>query len=331
MLVTSNFRSFTNDYFLLTKTNIMKRVFTLAGLIISLQLFAQDKKDTTHHVEGVKRPVTIFNSEKVINANTTELVGKGRMKFKVTHNFGDIGGKEGGSTTFFGLDGAADIKIGFEIGLGKKLDMTLARTRGASAVLQIWEINFKYQLMQQMKDDPSHPLSIALFGNEAVSSVRADNASNGERQFASFSDRMSRVVQLIIAKKIKKVSLQLNPTLMNRGYAIANDQKTMFSLGGALKLPLGGRVNLLVDYFHTFHTQASKDSFFVNHGTKFYDPLGIGFEILTAGHIFTLNFTNAKEILENRFIPRTISSWGKGQFRWGFSIARSFKIFKVKK
>jgi hypothetical protein len=208
--------------------------------------------------------------------------------------------------------------------------MTLARTRGGSAVQQLWEINFKYQLMRQLENDPSHPLSIALFGNMVVSAVRADNALFGERQFTDFSDRLSQVFQMIIAKKMGHISLQLNPTLMHRGYAIANDEKTMFSLGGAIKVPLGGRVNLLVDYFHTFRTQASKDSLLADHGTRFYDPLGIGFEILTAGHIFTMNFTNAKEILENRFIPRTNSSWGKGQFRWGFTIARSFRIFKVK-
>ena len=131
-----------------------------------------------------------------------------------------------------------------------------------------------------------------------------------------------------------KVSLQLNPTLMTRGYAISYDQKTMFSLGGALRVPLGNKLNLVLDYFHTFRNQSSKDAFAVNHGKqsiKFYDPIGIGFEILTAGHIFHLNFTNATEILENRFIPRTISSWGKGQFRWGFNISRTFVLWREKK
>ncbi|HQV60653.1 MAG TPA: DUF5777 family beta-barrel protein, partial [Chitinophagaceae bacterium] len=61
---------------------------------------------------------------------------------------------------------------------------------------------------------------------------------------------------------------------------------------------------------------------------RFFDPLGVGFEILTSGHIFRLNFTNATEIVENRFIPRTITSWGKGQFRWGFTISRNFTLWR---
>jgi hypothetical protein len=59
--------------------------------------------------------------------------------------------------------------------------------------------------------------------------------------------------------------------------------------------------------------------------------LGVGFEILTAGHVFHLNFTNATNVLENRFIPRTLTRWSKGQFRWGFTLARNFILFKEKK
>ena len=55
------------------------------------------------------------------------------------------------------------------------------------------------------------------------------------------------------------------------------------------------------------------------HGFTFHDVFGIGVEILTAGHVFHLNFTNARNILENRFLAHTTGSWGEGQFRWGFT------------
>src|SRR5258705_11418824 len=114
----------TNDYLSFTKTSIMKRIFTLIVLLFSLQLIAQDTAE--------KKPVVIFSSDKAINANTTELVGKGKMAFKVTHNFGDIGGKGGGIKNFYGFDNAVDIRNVFEIGLGKKLDITIARSKSAS-------------------------------------------------------------------------------------------------------------------------------------------------------------------------------------------------------
>jgi hypothetical protein len=303
----------------------MKQIFTLTALFFSMQMMAQSNPE--------KKPVVIFNSDKAINANTTELVGKGKMAFKVTHNFGDIGGKGGGIKNFYGLDNAVDIRIGFEIGLGKKLDLTLARSKGASQQQRLWEMNVKYRLLQQLENDPSHPLSILLYANAVIASNKASSLPNFDHSFRKASDRTSYVIQMVLARKMGKLSLELIPSFLTRSYSISYDQKSMFALGGAIKLPLvAKRLNLVLDYFHPFRNQSSKDSFFLkNNGIKFFDPLGVGFEIMTSGHIFRLNFTNATEILENRFIPRTITSWGKGQFRWGFTISRMFTLWREKK
>ena len=277
------------------------------------------------------KPVAVFSSNRAINARTTETVGKGKMDFNITHLFGDIGGSNGGIKRFFGLDAASDIRIAFTLGLGAHFDASIARAKGASAQSQLYEIGAKYRILQQRENDPSHPLSLALFGNMVIAASPQNPFPNQDNSYDGLGERMSNVLQLIVAKKMGKVSVQLNPTFLTRGYAISYDQKNMFALGGALKLPLGGRVNLLLDYFHPFRNESSKDSFRVNNNIKFYDPLGVGFEILTSGHIFRLNFTNSTEILENRFLPRTITSWGKGQFRWGFTISRKFTVWRDKK
>lgn len=279
--------------------------------------------------EKEKKPIEIFSSEKAINANTPETVGRGKMSFKVSHNFGDIAGSAGGIKNFFGLDNSTDVRIGFQIGLGKNLDAIVARAKGAGPQQRLFELGLKYRLMDQIENDPSHPLAISLFANSSIATNEASPFPNQDNSYDGFSERISSVLQLILAKKIGNVSLQLNPTLLTRGYSISYDQKNIFSLGGAIRLPLiRNRLNLMVDYFHNFRNQASKDSFLVNDNIKFYDPLGVGFELLTSGHSFRLNFTNATEILENRFIPRTISSWGKGQFRWGFTISRKFTVWR---
>lgn len=309
----------------------MKRLLVVVSLAFSIHLFAQPVQPQQGDSKE-KKPVQIFSSEKVINANTPEMVGKGKMAFKVSHNFGDIAGDNGGIKQFFGLDNSTDIRIAFQIGLGKRFDVIAARVKGAGQQQQLWEMGLKYKLMEQMENDPSHPLSVALFANTVIASNKANPFPNQENSYKDFSDRVSNVLQLIIARKIGKVSLQLNPTFVTRGYTISYDQKTMFALGGAIKVPLvQNRLNLLVDYFHPFRREAVEDSFKVNDNIRFYDPLGVGFEILTSGHVFRLNFVNNTEILENRFIPRTISSWGKGQFRWSFTISRNFVLWRDKK
>jgi Membrane bound beta barrel domain (DUF5777) len=304
----------------------MKQLLFCLLVLISSGLFAQDSLfiGPVQPIAPGKEPVRIFNTQKAINANTTEVVGKGKMQFKVGHNFGDVGGSNGGVRHGFGLDNAADVRIAFEIGLGKKLDLIVGRTRGGSIVQQLQELGFKYQLANQLENDPSHPLSVAVFANAVLVTQKASPLNNLETSFRSFSDRMSYTLQLILARKMGKVSVQLNPTLVSRGYAISYDQKTLFALGGALRLPISEDVHLIMDYFHTFRNEASKDSFKLKSNTKFYDAIGIGFEIKVGGHNFNLNFTNATELLENRFVPRTVSTWTNGQFRWGFTISRIF-------
>jgi len=273
--------------------------------------------------------VWIFSSPKLINLNTVELVPRRVLEFKVTHNFGDIGGDHGGITNFFGLDNAADVRIGFQYGLSKKINLIAARARGASLVQQQYELGIKYRIMQQAKD-AAHPFSLAIFANNVISTMKANKTPNLENSFSDFSDRNSQTLQLLVGRRFGKLSLQLNPTYVHRNYVVDGDDNSIFAIGGGLRVPLKGVFSLIVDYSHSFRSQSSID-LFKTQDVRFYDALGVGVEILTAGHSFHLNFTNATELLENRYIPRTVSSWTKGEFRWGFTISRDFNFKKKKK
>ena len=312
----------------------MKKLFLLPLLFISVVLCAQTTDDLLKEGEKKgedKTPVIIFNSQKVINANTTELIGKGKMDFIVTHNFGDLAGSLGGLKNFFGLDNTTDVRIGFEIGLGKNLDVIVARAKAAGNISRIFETGIKYRFLQQTTDN-STPLSLAVFVNNCISTMDESDFPTDENYFQDFSDRTSQVFQLILAKKIGKVSIQLNPTFLTQGHVVPNDDKSMFAIVGAIRVPVSKSVNIIADYFHAFRSESSEAFFALpaQGGIKFYDPLSIGFEILTGGHVFHLNFTNAREILENRFLPKTTTSWGKGQFRWAFNISRTFSLWKPK-
>jgi len=119
----------------------MKRYLWLFYFLLPLQLIAQDTtlndlmKDMEPPKVEKKAPVKIFSSERVINANTTEMVGKGKMDFRISHNFDDIDG-HGASIPerFLGLDNARDIRIGFHIGITNNFDVSIARLKGAGAV-----------------------------------------------------------------------------------------------------------------------------------------------------------------------------------------------------
>ena len=311
----------------------MRKVKGLFLLLTGFNAFSQ-QTDSTILTNEEKRPdlVWLFSAPKLINANTVEMKLPGILEFKITHNFGDIAGDEGGIDKFFGLDEVQDVRIGFQYGISKSFNISAARAKGAS-LRELYELGLKYRLMQQA-NDARRPLSIALFGNIVVCAMDTSQAvllgGEKENEFGSFSDRLSQTLQLMVGRRFGKISLQLNPTVVHRNFVVDDDQNTIFALGGAVRLPVVGKFSIIADYFHSFRSQESIDSFKAK-GVRFYDALGVGVEFITEGHVFYLNFTNAKELLENRFIPRTTTSWGNGEFRWGFSISRDFDLLWKKR
>lgn len=308
----------------------MKCLSSIALLCMFINSVAQEDSiaiNTPQKVEGT--PTKVFYSQKLINAKTVEVLRKGILEFNVGHNFGDIAGENGGIDKFFGLDNTTDVRIGFQLGLSDKFNVVAARTKG-QYVTQNWELGVKWQLLRQMDNDPSHPLSLTIYANDVVSSQKASPVPGQETSFEDFGDRHSQIVQLMLARKMGKISLQLNPLYLHTNLVAPYDQENIFALGGAIRLPLSKKIILIADYYHPFRSQSTKEGYEAE-GMQLYDPFGIGFEILTEGHIFHLNFTNATEILENRFIRKTVTSWGDGEFRWAFTISRNFVLFRDKK
>jgi hypothetical protein len=65
-------------------------------------------------------------------------------------------------------------------------------------------------------------------------------------------------------------------------------------------------------------------------GEKLRNPLSLGFDIETGGHVFQLHFTNSRGMTERQFITETPGSWGNGDIHFGFNISRVFQIGKRK-
>ena len=308
----------------------MKRLSSIALLFVFTMSFGQEDSiaiKTPPKPEST--PTKVFYSQKLINAKTVEALRKGILEFNVSHNFGDIAGENGGIDKFFGLDNTTDVRIGFQLGLSDKFNVVAARTKGLY-VTQQWELGVKWQLLRQMDNDRSHPLSLTIYANDVVSSQKASSLPDQETSFEDFGDRHSQIVQLMVARKMGKISLQLNPLYLHTNLVAPYDQENIFALGGAIRLPLSRKIILVADYYHPFRSQSTIEGYEAE-GMKLYDPFGIGLEIVTEGHVFHLNFTNATEILENRFIRKTVTNWGDGEFRWAFTISRNFVLFRDKK
>ncbi|MER3497575.1 MAG: hypothetical protein C4308_02500 [Chitinophagaceae bacterium] len=301
-------------------------------LCLSLSFICLAQNDTTDISLSDKKdtePTKVFYSQRLINANTVEVLSKGILEFRVMHNFWDIAGNEGGIKNFFGLDNAADAKIAFQLGLSNRFNILAARTKGNQGQTKLWELGLKYQFLQQMINDSRHALSLTVFANVVAASDKKAAIAGQENSYEDFGDRLNQLVQLMIAKKFGGVSLQLSPTYLHQGLVIPGADESIFAIGGGIRLPVTKKFSIISDYFHPFlssdHRQAYR-----NRGLEMYDAFSVGFEVLTWGHVFHLNFTNTTEILENKFLPRTWRTWSKGQFRWAFIIERKFTLFREK-
>ncbi|WP_246008178.1 DUF5777 family beta-barrel protein [Chitinophaga lutea] len=308
------------------KLMLQIRILT-ALLLIAPAAMAQDDLGAIFGKDSVRRDPVIatFKSTRIINAQSNETLARGDLDFRVAHRFGDIGGANGGASTFFGIDNSTDIRIAFEYGITNRLTAGVSRAKGSGAFSQLYEVLGKFKLLQQTMDNRV-PLAVTLFGNAVVTSMKSNTDKEAVNYFDKFSSRMTYTAQAVIARKFgDRFSLALLPSYVHRNKVGYMDMNDMFALGVGGRLRFSKRVALVVDYFVPFRDEASKD-YYKTQGIEFFNPLGVGVEIETGGHVFHLNFTNSTATLENQFIPETTTSWLQGQFRWGFNISRRFSL-----
>jgi hypothetical protein len=137
------------------------------------------------------------------------------------------------------------------------------------------------------------------------------------------SNQLSFTHQVIIARKFSEgTSLQLMPIFSHQNMVIgANDPNNIFAIGVGGRQKLSKRVSLNIEYYPIVGDRIE--------GTT--NPLSIGFDIETGGHVFQLHFTNAPGMSEHAFLTTTQGKWGKGDILFGFNIARVFNINSKKK
>ncbi|ARS43045.1 hypothetical protein CA265_18000 [Sphingobacteriaceae bacterium GW460-11-11-14-LB5] len=293
--------------------------------------FAQDSLENALKMPIEKKNVSAtFKATKLINIQTNETIFKNELDFRVDHRFGDIAGHGGGIKNFFGLDQSTDIRIGFEYGISDKLSVGLARAKGAGIVTQLYEGNLKYRLLEQTSDEKV-PVSVTLFGSTTIAAVKASTDPTAVNAYSEFQDRLTYVVQAIIARKFNSnFSMLIMPSYIHRNFTVFGDQNDMLALSVGGRIKITKRMAFVADYTIPFRDKDKKTYLESTLGTQYYKTLGAGLEFETGGHIFHLNFTNATAIQESQFITDTNTSWLKGQYRWGFSIARRFSFDKKK-
>ncbi|MFN8321835.1 MAG: DUF5777 family beta-barrel protein [Chitinophagales bacterium] len=322
----------------------MKYTFTSLFLLLFLGAFSQvDLLDELSKDQKPKREYVAytFKTTRVINGHSIETVKKNQLDFRVSHRFGDIAGSPNDHIhSFFGFDQAADIAIIFEYGITDDLTVGIGRMKGAGPLRELWNANLKYRVLKQTKDF-KFPITITLFGNTTISSMRSSaditSVNYFPKGYTGFSHRLSYTLQALMAVKATDwLSVQLSPTFVWRNNVPYGDKNGMFFLGLSARAKFSKRIGMIFEYFLPVIKPrvGGREYFPMVRGIKnaaYYPNLHIGFEFETGGHVFHVNFTNSRGLLENDFLPYNTANWAQGQFRLGFTISRSFPLsFKDK-
>ena len=244
-----------------------------------------------------------FKGLKIVNFESTKMISKGELYFIVSHRFGSV---KTGFKDFFGLDQAVT-RLNFLFGITDGINIGISR----SSFQKIYESSLKLRLLSEKKG--GFPFTIVSSNNILVNTAL-------DKQFLpglEFDNRLGYTAQLLISKKFNKnFSLQLMPTFFHDNYvAIDEQENSQYVLGFGGRHKLTKRFSLNFDY--GLHLNRASSSPFVN-------PLSIGVDIETGGHVFQLHFTNAQPMNTNGFLGQGTGDWGNGDFFFGFNLSRVF-------
>lgn len=296
----------------------MKKVFykiVLATFLIlfSFKIQAQDLLELLDKEKPKKEFVkNAFKSTRVINGHSIEFLSPGTMDVRILHRFGLL---SQGVKNFYGLD-QATMRMGFDFGILPNLMVGVGRSTYKKEI----DGFIKYGMIRQSTGEHSFPIAITGVAGMTVNTIPfADTSIHN-----FFTSKLAYYFQTSIGRKFSEAfTLQITPTVVHNNLVPFEVQpNNVYSIGFGGRYKFTKRMAFTWDYFYLLNGIEEK----VN-----YNPLGLGIDIETGGHVFQLHFSNSTGMNERAFITETTNTWGKGEIRWGFNLSRVFQIKKNKK
>ena len=279
-------------------------------ILLSTEARSQDLMD----VFGDEPPTTnytyaTFKTTRVVSGHSVENPANGVLLFMISHHFGKV---NSGAYDFFGLD-QATIRLGLEYGVNDFLSVGVGR----SSYQKTYDGFIKAKVLRQSSGDRTMPFTLTLFSSMDLFSLKWQNTERKNY----FTSRMTFVHQLLIARKFNdRISVQFSPTYIHKNMVTsAVDDNDTYAAGIGGRLKLSPRLSLNAEYFYVMPGTVADN---------FENPLSIGVDIETGGHVFQLHFSNAQPMFERGFITETRGKWTNGDIYFGFNISRVFTLKK---
>jgi opacity protein-like surface antigen len=289
-------------------------VLQLILFIPSFALYAQDIDQLLQEATGneTEYSTATFKSTRIINGHSIERMPIGQLEFRISHRFGQF---NSGAYNLWGLD-QANIHLGLDYGITNWLMVGIGR----GTYEKTFDGSFKFSILKQSKGKRNMPISLSYFTSIAINTL--DTTALGIHGKMYFWDRCSFVHQLLVARKFNdRFSLEINPTYVHRNMVNTEmDPNDILSVGAGARFKLTSRISLNAEYYYVIPPIHDYRS------AKTYNPLAIGIDIETGGHVFQIMLTNSVAMIEKGFIGETTSKWNNAGIHLGFNISRVFGL-----
>lgn len=252
-----------------------------------------------------------FKSSRIMNGHSVVSMPPGQLDVRFSHRFGRL---NTGPYEFWGLD-QANVHFSFEYGICKWMMLGVGR----GTYEKTYDGFAKFTVLRQSSGAKEMPVSVSAFTSIAVNTLKWTDPQKPNY----FSSRLSYVAQVLVARKFgEELSVQLTPSFVHRNLVATElDPNDLWALGAGSRIKLTKRISFNAEYYYLLTPRKYMSE-------SVYNPLSLGFDIQTGGHVFQLLFTNSLAMIEKGFIGETTGQWKKGDIHFGFNISRVFTLKK---
>jgi hypothetical protein len=280
----------------------LKNIALVFLVLMTQMTYAQD--DMLEGIDSTasnQKVASAFKAVKIVNLESTKLVAKGDLHLIIAHRFGSV---KDGIKGFFGLDNAVT-QIKFAYGLSDNFNIAAARSE------QAYDFSVKYTIFSQMEN--GFPVSIVGFNSLGINNLLNESIYPKLKS----QNKLIYVNQLLLSRKFSKnFSFELAPSYFHENFVVDDNQSnSQFAMGLGGRYKISKRVSINMDY--AAHLNRASTS-------NFNNPLSVGVDIETGGHVFQMHFSNSQGIHESGFLANTTGDWSKGEIFFGFNLVRVF-------
>ena len=289
----------------------------LTGFVFSLS-FAQETE--SEETPGI--PVTVFESNFLVDDQTTQVGDKKTLGFAIQHKFATM---NNGISDLWGLYGpGTNIRLALDYVPVKNVQIGAGISKGK----MMTDLNAKWSILKQT-DNNKVPVSIALLGVIGIDG-REDEAfetgkmvsTKGETmpQSIEMMDKVSYFSQLIISRKFTEwLSIQGGASFTHYNMVAWDQNHDLVGLHALGRVKISPQSSITFNYNAPLKIEAISEQ----KEMPAYKPnMAIGWQISTFTHAFQIYVSNAASMIPQENMMYTTSGFDKDGIAIGFTITR---------